>query len=39
MEYDDYELMDKDFDLFIQKGMEAYGLIDSKEEKKDEDID
>lgn len=30
---DDYELFDKDPDLFILKGKEAFGLIESKEEK------
>lgn len=37
MKYDDYELMDKDFDLFIQKGKEAFGLIEPKEETPNED--
>lgn len=35
---DDYELIDKDFDLFIKKGLEAYGLLE-KEESEDESID
>lgn len=33
---DDYALMDEDFELFIKKGLEAYGLLD-KEESADED--
>lgn len=34
---DDYDLFDKDPDLFIQKGKEAFGLIESKEETTSED--
>lgn len=26
MDYDDYELFDKNFELFVQKGMESFGL-------------
>ncbi|MEK5166025.1 hypothetical protein NYE69_27265 [Paenibacillus sp. FSL R5-0527] len=37
MEYDDYELIDQNFDLFIQKGKEAFGLVESKEETTSED--
>lgn len=37
---DDYELFDKNFELFIQKGLEEFGFKKTEmEDKRDEDID
>ncbi|GGF86529.1 hypothetical protein [Paenibacillus aceti] len=39
MKHDDYELFDQDFDLFIRKGLESFGLDPEGKVIENENID